>query len=169
MLGTMARQGEYSDCARVAALDPATGTPPGVAEARTTAFSHSTMARITTSPLSRAHRDVEGDLDVGGGGLPGEADGVVEENLMGSGLDHQRGQAGQAGEYGTDQAGRGVLSCGVVGDPGLQVFSAEQRIDCAGSRRSRRRSAGHPAPAGGCAVDRTCRGRGVAWRRNPFG
>jgi hypothetical protein len=29
MLDTMARQGEYSDYARVAALDPATGTPPG--------------------------------------------------------------------------------------------------------------------------------------------
>ena len=28
--------------------------------------------------------DVEGDLDVGGGGLPGEADGVVEENLVSS-------------------------------------------------------------------------------------
>jgi hypothetical protein len=36
MLDTMARQGEYSDYARVAALDPATGTPPGAAEARTT-------------------------------------------------------------------------------------------------------------------------------------
>jgi hypothetical protein len=33
MLDTMARQGEYSDYARVAALDPATGTPPGAAEA----------------------------------------------------------------------------------------------------------------------------------------
>ena len=29
MLDTMARQGEYSHYARVAALDPATGTPPG--------------------------------------------------------------------------------------------------------------------------------------------
>ncbi len=37
--------------------------------------------------------DVEGDLDVGGGGLPGEADGVVEENLVGSGLDDQGRQA----------------------------------------------------------------------------
>jgi hypothetical protein len=33
--------------------------------------------------------DVEGDLDVSGGGLLGEADGVVEENLVGSGLDDQ--------------------------------------------------------------------------------
>ena len=31
--------------------------------------------------------EVEGDLDVGGGGLPGEADGVVEENLVRAGLD----------------------------------------------------------------------------------
>ena len=39
--------------------------------------------------------DVEGDRDVGGGGLPREADGVVEENLVGSGLDDQGRQAGQ--------------------------------------------------------------------------
>src|SRR5258708_7083280 len=38
--------------------------------------------------------DVEGHLDVGGGSLPGEADGVVEENLVRSGLDDQRRQAG---------------------------------------------------------------------------
>jgi hypothetical protein len=31
--------------------------------------------------------DVEGDLDVGGGGLSREADGVVEENLVTFGLD----------------------------------------------------------------------------------
>ena len=43
--------------------------------------------------------DVEGDLDVGGGGLAGEADGVVEEDLVGSGLDDQGRQAGQVGEY----------------------------------------------------------------------
>jgi hypothetical protein len=36
MLDTMARQGEFSDYARVAARDPATGTPPGAAQARTT-------------------------------------------------------------------------------------------------------------------------------------
>jgi len=36
MLDTMARQGEFSDYARMAALDPATGTPPGAAEVRTT-------------------------------------------------------------------------------------------------------------------------------------
>ena len=38
--------------------------------------------------------DVERDLDVGGGGLLGEADGVVEENLVSSGLDDQGRQAG---------------------------------------------------------------------------
>src|SRR6266566_1437717 len=43
--------------------------------------------------------DVKGDLDVGGGGLPGEADGVVEEDLVRSGLDDQGRQAGQVGEY----------------------------------------------------------------------
>jgi len=38
--------------------------------------------------------DVQGDLDVGGGSLPGEADGVVEEDLMRPGLDDQGRQAG---------------------------------------------------------------------------
>jgi len=33
--------------------------------------------------------DIEGDLDVGDGGLPCEADGVVEQNLVTSGLDDQ--------------------------------------------------------------------------------
>ena len=37
--------------------------------------------------------DVEGDLDVGGRILAGEADGVVEENLVASGLDDQGRQA----------------------------------------------------------------------------
>jgi hypothetical protein len=41
-----------------------------------------------------AGRDVEGDLDVGGGGLSREADGVVEEDLVRSGLDDQGRQAG---------------------------------------------------------------------------
>src|SRR5260221_7239626 len=48
--------------------------------------------------------DVKGDLDVGGGGLPCEADGVVEEDLVSSGLDDQGRQAGQVGEYGADEA-----------------------------------------------------------------
>src|ERR1700719_661812 len=70
--------------------------------------------------------DVEGDLDVGGGGLAGEADGVVEENLVRSGLDDQGRQAGQVGEYGADEAESGVLSRRVVGEPGLEGFPAEQ-------------------------------------------
>ena len=53
--------------------------------------------------------DVEGDLDVGGGGLSREAEGVVEENLVSSGLDDQGRQAGQVGEYGADEADSGVL------------------------------------------------------------
>jgi len=53
--------------------------------------------------------DVEGDLDVGGGGLSRQADGVVEENLVGSGLDDQRRQAGQVGEDGADEANSGVV------------------------------------------------------------
>src|ERR1700689_4793202 len=38
--------------------------------------------------------DVEDNLDVGGGGVPREADGVVEEDLVGSRLDDQGRQAG---------------------------------------------------------------------------
>jgi len=58
-----------------------------------------------------------------------EADRVIEEDLMCSGLDDQGRQAGQVGEYGADQPGSGVLSRRVVGDPGLQVFPAKQRVD----------------------------------------
>src|SRR5882672_9694899 len=72
--------------------------------------------------------DVEDDLDVGGDGLTREADGVVEENLVTSGLDDQGRQAGQVGEYGADEAESGVLSGRVVGDSGLEVFSAHQRV-----------------------------------------
>jgi len=75
--------------------------------------------------------DVEGDLDVGGGGLLREADGVVEENLVSSGLDDQGRQAGQVGEDGADEAKRGVLSRRVVRDSGLEGFQAEQRVDLA--------------------------------------
>jgi len=66
--------------------------------------------------------DVERDLDVGGGGPPCEADRVVEENLVTSGLDDQWRQAGQVGEYGADQPGSGVLSGRVVRDPGGAGF-----------------------------------------------
>src|SRR5229473_6535351 len=69
--------------------------------------------------------DVEGDLDIGGGCLLREADGVVEENLVRSGLDDQGRQAGQVGEYGADQAKSGVVSRRIVGDPGLEGFWAE--------------------------------------------
>jgi hypothetical protein len=37
--------------------------------------------------------DVERQVDVGGGGLSREAEGIVEENLVSSGLDDQRRQA----------------------------------------------------------------------------
>src|SRR6267378_5798644 len=52
--------------------------------------------------------DIERDLDVGGGRLSREANGVVEENLVTSALDDQGRQAGQVGENGTDQAKCGV-------------------------------------------------------------
>ena len=63
--------------------------------------------------------DVEGDLDVGGGGLLREADGVIEENLVSSGLDDQGRQAGQVGEYRADEAESGVLSRRIGGDSGI--------------------------------------------------
>jgi hypothetical protein len=66
--------------------------------------------------------DVERDLDVGGGGLSCQAEGVVEENLVSSGLDDQGRQAGQVGEYGADEAKSGVLSRRIVGDSGLEGF-----------------------------------------------
>src|SRR3954468_23416194 len=72
--------------------------------------------------------DLERDLDVGAGGLLREADGVVEENLVTSGLDDQGRQAGQIGEYRADEAKSGVSSRGVVGDSGLEAFSAHQRV-----------------------------------------
>src|SRR5258706_15367305 len=59
--------------------------------------------------------DVEGDLDVGGGGLLREADGVVEEYLVSSGLDDQRRQAGQVGENGAGEAEGGGLSRRISG------------------------------------------------------
>ena len=75
---------------------------------------------IGLEDVGHAGRDVEGDLDVRGGGSPREADGVVEEHLVTSGLDDQGRQAGQVGEYRADEAERGVLSRRVVGDPGLE-------------------------------------------------
>src|SRR4051812_48966839 len=58
---------------------------------------------------------VERDLDVGGDGSSSESEGVVEENFVSSGLDDQGRQAGQVGEYGTDEAKTGVLPRRVVG------------------------------------------------------
>ena len=72
--------------------------------------------------------DVEGDLDVSGGGLPCEADGVVEEDLVSSGLDDEGRQVGQVGEYGADKPGGGIFPGRVVGDPGWRFFPAEQRV-----------------------------------------
>ena len=68
---------------------------------------------------------------VGGDGFLREADGVVEENLVSSGLDDQGRQAGQVGEDGADEAESGVLSRRIVGDSGLEGFAAEQRVDLA--------------------------------------
>ena len=59
--------------------------------------------------MRHARRDVEGDLDVGSGGLAREPDGVVEEHLMTAGLDDQGRQAGQVGEDGADEAESRVL------------------------------------------------------------
>src|SRR5437016_11113684 len=69
--------------------------------------------------------DVERDLEIGGGGLSREADGVVEENLVSSGLDDQWRQAGEVGEYGADEGESGVLSRCVVANSGLEGFAAE--------------------------------------------
>ena len=52
---------------------------------------------IGLEDVGHARGDVERDLDVGGGGSSREADGVVEENLVTSGLDDQGRQAGQVG------------------------------------------------------------------------
>src|SRR3954453_11528151 len=86
---------------------------------------------IPLEDMGHPRGDLERDLDVGGGGLPREADGVVEENLVASGLDDQGRQAGQVGERGADQVKRGVLSLCVVLDPGLQELPVEQRVDVA--------------------------------------
>src|SRR3954447_844367 len=86
---------------------------------------------IALEDVRHPRGDLERDLDVGGGGLSREADGVVEENLVTSGLDDQGRQAGQAGEDGADEAKTGILPRRVVGDASLERFPAEQRIDLA--------------------------------------
>src|SRR6185437_15574553 len=98
--------------------------------------------------------DVEGDRDVGGGGLRGEAEGVVEEDLVASGLDDQGRQGGQVGEDRADQGQGGVVSGGVVGDPGLEVVPAEQRVGLAlgvhgGPGQGEVRVGGHEVGGGG--------------------
>jgi len=72
--------------------------------------------------------DVEGDFDVGGGGSLREADGVVQENLVASGLDDQGRQAGQVSEYRADEAETSVLARRIVADPGLEGLPAEKRV-----------------------------------------
>src|ERR1700704_3554832 len=66
--------------------------------------------------------DVEHDLDVGGGGLLREADGVVEENLVRSDLDDQGRKPKKIGKYRADEAESGALPRRIVGDSGLEVF-----------------------------------------------
>src|SRR4051794_14277692 len=86
---------------------------------------------IGLEDMGHPRDDVEGDLDVGGGGLLRETERVVEENFVSSGLDDQGRQAGQVGEYGADEAKSGLLSRRVVGDSGLEEFPAEQWVDVA--------------------------------------
>src|SRR5258707_15526173 len=71
--------------------------------------------------------DVEGDLDVGGGGLPGEAGGVVGGGVVRFGLGDQGRQGGQGGEDGGDQGGRGGVSRRVGADPGGGWLGGGQR------------------------------------------
>jgi hypothetical protein len=55
---------------------------------------------IRLEDVRHARGDVEGDLDVGGGGLSREADGVVEENLVSSGLNDQGGRPERSANIG---------------------------------------------------------------------
>ena len=75
--------------------------------------------------------DLERDEDVGSGGDSCQANGVVEENLVTSGLDDQGRQPGKVGEYRANERESGVLSRRVVGDSGLERFSTEQLVDLA--------------------------------------
>ena len=50
---------------------------------------------------------------------------------MRTGLDDQGRQAGQIGEYGADEAESGILPRCVVGDSGLEAFSAHQLVGLA--------------------------------------
>ena len=75
--------------------------------------------------------DVKRDVDIGNGSLSGEADGVIEENLVGSSLDDQRRQARQISKYRADEVKSGVSSRRIVADSGLEVCSAHQHVDLA--------------------------------------
>src|ERR1700687_3798188 len=75
--------------------------------------------------------DVEDDLDVGGGGLSREADGVVEENLVTSGLEDQGRQPGQVGEYRTTW--RRSISSTVISSVGTPPDSAAVTVTSVGS------------------------------------
>src|SRR5260370_948967 len=75
--------------------------------------------------------DVEGDLDVGGGGLAGGAGGGVGGNLVGSGLDDQGREAGQGGEYGGDEGGSRGLSPRVGGGPVSGLEGVPQHVHAA--------------------------------------
>jgi hypothetical protein len=86
---------------------------------------------IALEDVGHPRGDLQRDLDVGGGGLSREADCVVKEDLVTSGLDDQGRQARQVGEDGADETKSGVLSRRVVGDAGLEGFPAEQRVDLA--------------------------------------
>src|SRR5580704_2294266 len=49
--------------------------------------------------VGHSRDDLKRDLDVGGGGLSRQANGVIEENLVTTRLNDQRRQVGQVGEY----------------------------------------------------------------------
>ncbi len=86
---------------------------------------------IGLEDVGNSRGDVEHHFDVGVGSLLCEAESVVEENLMRSGLDDQGRQAGHVGEDGAYEGKSGVLSRYVVGDSGLEELPAEQRVDLA--------------------------------------
>src|SRR5256885_12607128 len=69
--------------------------------------------------------DVEGDLDVGGGSLPGEADCLVEEHHVRSRLDDQGRRAGQLAEYGADWARGRHFPRPIAGCPRVEGLWAE--------------------------------------------
>src|SRR5258708_38367333 len=73
---------------------------------------------IGLEDVGHPRADFQRDLDVGGGGRPREADGVVEEKLVAPALDDQGRQTGEGGGYRAGQGGRSSLPRRGVGDPG---------------------------------------------------